>query len=109
MERFFGDFSDVDSVISAFEIAPSELEDCEIIAAWYEYADYEGSAGVVFRKGGKLFETYGGHCSCSGLEGSWSPEPVVESELLQRALRGAQVGSPPEREFWQRVQEVLSA
>lgn len=51
-----------------------ELEDAEILFASYGYISYEGDALVIFIKDGVLYEAHGGHCSCNGLEGQWSPE-----------------------------------
>lgn len=38
---------------------------------------YDGSAYVLFEKNNKLFEVYGGHCSCFGLEGQFNPEEIT--------------------------------
>ena len=100
MQRFFGDFSDSGDVFNAFSV--DDREGCEILAAEYEMDGYEGSASVLFRKDGKLFEVYVSHCSCYGLEGCWQPEPVVEAELRERATRQ---GGP----YWQAVIEILNA
>lgn len=87
MKRFFGLFENVDDVVAQFDIAPSDLDGCEILSAEYEYEDYEGTAHVLFRKEGGLYEVVSGHCSCYGLEGTWKPERVVEQELRERAER----------------------
>jgi len=57
-----------------FQIAEKDLEGVEILYAVYTYEEYAGSAFVLFRKDGKLYEVNGGHCSCYGLEGQWLPE-----------------------------------
>lgn len=53
---------------------PPPVEPEEVIYAGYDIDGYEGSALVIYRQGGKVFEVTGGHCSCYGLEGQWEPE-----------------------------------
>jgi hypothetical protein len=89
MQRFFGEFENEESVIGAFEIPDHELEDAEIIVALYSCEDYSGSALVLFRRGGQLFEVHGSHCSCNGLEGQWEPEPTSEADLWRELKNGA--------------------
>lgn len=64
-------------------------EDVNILFAEYVYADYEGSAFVLFEQAGKLFEVYGSHCSCYGLEGQWEPEASSIDLLTVKTGRGA--------------------
>jgi len=42
-----------------------------ILFASYSYENYSGDAYVLFEKNGKLFEVFGSHCSCYGLEGQF--------------------------------------
>lgn len=65
-----------------FVITDADLKGVEILLAAYSYVDYSGTAYVLFRKSGQLFEVHGGHCSCYGLEGQWEPEAVTKSDLL---------------------------
>lgn len=88
---FLGEFTSRDDVIFAFDIAPSDLDACEPMVAWYIEEGYEGYALVVYLFNGKLYEVNGSHCSCYGLEGQWEPEEVVLAEALPRWLR-----EPPE-------------
>ena len=81
---YFGDFTCVEDVICQFAIDASELEGAKILAATYETGNYEGSAMVVFRKDGKLWEINGSHCSCNGLEACWSPEETSYEALMHR-------------------------
>jgi hypothetical protein len=70
----------------------------DIIYAGYTYEDYSGSALVVFKKDGKLYENNDGHCSCYGLE-DWRPEETSLDALkmrqgwpgLQEALEGVRL------------------
>lgn len=87
--RYEGGKSGRDAVIADFSINESDLDGCEILAASYTYEDYSGSAYVLFRKDGKLWEVNGGHCSCYGLEGQWVPELCVPShEITRRQFQG---------------------
>jgi hypothetical protein len=73
-----------EGMINDFNIAEADLVGTEILLASYSYEDYSGSAYVLFRRDGKLFEVFGGHCSCYGLEDQWEPEEVPLVILLKR-------------------------
>jgi hypothetical protein len=88
MDKFYGNFSCVEDVIGAFDIKEADLKDATIIAAVYDGGGYDGSAMVVFRKEGKLYEVHGSHCSCYGLEGQWSPEETTLEALQFRVDNG---------------------
>lgn len=75
-------------VISDFQVNESALDGAEILVASYTYEDYSGSAYVLFRRDGKLFEVHGGHCSCYGLEGQWEPEETTKEAILHRLDKG---------------------
>lgn len=60
----------------------------KILFATYTYENYSGEAWVLFFKGKTLYEVNGGHCSCNGLEGQWSPEKVSLKELENRVKNG---------------------
>lgn len=87
-DPFQGGFSNIDDVCNNFDVEKSVLDGAEILLADYEYGNYEGSALVIYRQGGKLWEVHGGHCSCYGLEGQWSPEETtieyLETQLNDR-------------------------
>lgn len=73
-------FTSVENIFEQFE----QKQDGEtILMAIYETEWYQGDAFVLFEKDGKLYEINGGHCSCYGLEGQWSPEEVLLAELVQ--------------------------
>lgn len=80
----FEGFVSIDDVFSEFNAPEEDQEGVEIIYAVYERGDYEGSAFVLFRKGGKLFEVNGSHCSCNGLEECWGPEETSIEALRKR-------------------------
>lgn len=81
---YFGNWSGIEGMMADFNIGNDELKDAKVIAAVYNYEDYDGSAMVVFRRDGKLYEVHGGHCSCNGLEDSWSPEETTYEALMDR-------------------------
>lgn len=70
------------------EQALKQWEGINILFASYGCANYEGDAFVLFEKEGKLFEVNGGHCSCYGLEGQFSPEETTLEALNHRLING---------------------
>ncbi len=79
-------------------------KEVRILFAWYSYAGYSGSAYVLgYDKSlNKFFEVHGGHCSCYGLEGQWSPEYCIPKELqeiLQRRSEASWRSSYDPAEF----------
>lgn len=78
---------------SDFGITDADLEGVEVLLASYTYEDYSGSAFVLFRKGGELFEVHGSHCSCYGLSEQdycgdsrtqWEPEETTAEAVRQQ-------------------------
>lgn len=84
MKRYFQEFSDIESVRSNFGIDDTMVSDREILFAYYGYESYCGSATVLFKRNGKLYEVAGSHCSCRGLEGQWNPSEVTWDQLAMR-------------------------
>lgn len=72
-------------VCDAFEI---DDFDGIVIHGETDYADYEGSAAIIFVNDGKLYFQGGGHCSCMGFEGQWSPEETSVDALKHIAANG---------------------
>lgn len=62
----------------------ADLEGALVLFAEYDQGEYEGDAAVIYHKDGKLFEVYGSHCSCNGLEDQWSPEETTVEAILAR-------------------------
>lgn len=80
-----GDFSSWADVQSNF--ATDEKEPTKVYYAGYFYADYEGSACVIYRRGrDNYYIVEGGHCSCNGLEGQWEPEHYKGKKLFKDVL-----------------------
>ena len=71
-------------MMANFEINDEVLGDAVIIAAVYDNEGYDGTAMVVLRKEGKLYEVHGSHCSCNGLEGQWDLEETSYEALMDR-------------------------
>ena len=67
---------------------PFNVDDIEVLLAYYSCEGYEGTAFVLYKQDGELFEVNGGHCSCNGLEGQWTPEPTTKQALEHRMVKG---------------------
>lgn len=82
---YFGDWSLAGErqMMEDFRIGPHELSGVEVLIATYTYADYSGSAHVLFRQGCSLMEVTGSHCSCMGLEDQWKPEDTSVAAIRQ--------------------------
>lgn len=87
-EIYLNGFQDSADVLAQYEAPADALDGAKVLFAWYEYANYEGSSLVVFEKDGELWEVNGGHCSCNGLEGQWSPEKTSVEALQKREIYG---------------------
>lgn len=89
MENVYcGDWNCLEDMLRDFQIFKDDVKGFKILYAWYEYVDYSGSAFVLLKKGRKLYEVNGGHCSCFGLEGQWSLEETNVEALLKRQHYG---------------------
>lgn len=64
-----------EDVANSFEYPLARTKN--ILFAFYDIDYYEGSAYVLFEEDGKLYEVFGGHCSCYGLEGQWGTTEVT--------------------------------
>jgi hypothetical protein len=85
---YFGDWNCVEDMLKDFAIDKSVIKGFKILYAWYEYADYSGTAFVLLKKGRKLYEVNGSHCSCYLLEGQWDLEDTNAEALLKRKHYG---------------------
>ncbi len=73
-------FDDTTNVLNNFSEDLTTFKG-KILFAEYDTPPYEGYAQVLFYQDGKLYEVYGSHCSCYGLEGQWEPSEVVYAQL----------------------------
>lgn len=89
MKRIYGRWESLDglredfgeySYVSAKTESPVP-DDLDVVFAAYGGGSYNGSAVVVFRRDGKLWEVHGSHCSCMGLEHQWKPEEATVESL----------------------------
>lgn len=78
-------FSDWENVKKEFECDEPLPE--KVYLARYDGYGYEGDATVIYRNGSKYYINEGGHCSCYGLEGQWSPEEYGTKEIFLDCLR----------------------
>jgi hypothetical protein len=97
---YLNDWKDggLEGMKSDFGIDDTALAGADILLASYGYERYEGSAFVLFRRDGKLYEVNGGHCSCYGLnrqsysagdtETQWQPEETTLESLRYRLEKG---------------------
>lgn len=80
MSNYNGHFTNWADVQKEFDMKEPEPE--EVIYAEYATGNYVGDAVVVYRNGDTYFTVEGGHCSCYGLEGKWSPEQYNKDTLI---------------------------
>jgi hypothetical protein len=78
---FLDDFDSKESVMDNFCVDENLRDGISILFASYYQPPYEGYAYVLFEYDGKLYETYGSHCSCYGLEGQFDFNEVTLEEL----------------------------
>lgn len=69
-----------------------------VLIAYYTYANYSGSAWVLFEQDGKLYEVNGSHCSCYGLEGQWCPEET-DLETIKFRINEGELGKSDWNEY----------
>jgi hypothetical protein len=87
MSSYFGSWTKKEDVIDAFDVnyyEKKEIDNADIIVAVYSEGSYDGSAFILFRKDGHLFEVNDSHCSCNGLN-NWQPEVTTKEALLLRS------------------------
>lgn len=83
--RYFGQFKTVDDIHAEFS-GEADVTDEEVLLAVYVDGGYSGTAGVIFKRNGNLFEVEADHCSCNDLTGQWDPKPVTWGALRMRLM-----------------------
>lgn len=84
MSEYFGLFKNWKDVQDNFEIQDEEPD--EVLFAEYGSECYSAAAAVIFRNGEKYYISEASHCSCYGLEGSWSPEEYDSIDTFLKVL-----------------------
>lgn len=87
---YLNDFEDFDDVMCEYSVKDEDKNFIkQIILADYTYEDYSGDSYVLFvGVDGKLYEVYGSHCSCYGLEDQWDYEETSLDVLYDQIERG---------------------
>lgn len=85
IQNYYEDFSSWEDVQSNYQMSEEEPDD--IYFADYTYENYTGDSTVIYRRGEKIYEVNGSHCSCYGLEGQWEPEEYTIDEFKRLANR----------------------
>jgi hypothetical protein len=106
---YMGMFESPDEIICNFDAPSDALDGAKVLLAWYDYQDYEGDAFVLYQRDGKLYEVHGGHYSCNGLEGQWSPRKPLSSLCAIDSQKVTSAGSGWTRRntFAAELREVL--
>jgi hypothetical protein len=111
-EPLFSDlFQSIDDMAREFGVCACKINEYEILVAHYAYESYSGSSWVLMRKDGQLYENEASHCSCYGLEGTWSPDKLEPETLRAYLGKNAKLSQDSyyryPNEVIKRVQEVL--
>lgn len=81
----FSDWEDLQKQFSDYN-APANLgKEPKYIYAKYDNGGYDGTAGIIYanKKTGPYYIVASSHCSCYGLEGSWSPTEHSKKEIIR--------------------------
>lgn len=87
MTIWSGSFNCKKDIERDFQLSEGSLDDVEILIAAYDTFGYDGYAFVLYQSGGGMYEVYGSHCSCYGLEGQFEPEET-SIDALKKYLEG---------------------
>jgi hypothetical protein len=95
IDKYFGGFDDFEDMMESFHVDPKALglTDKNILLACYDTPSYEGYAFVLLKRGKKLYEVHGSHCSCNGLEDQWD-EGETSWEALEARVKIGRKGRP---------------
>lgn len=78
---FLEDWADTKWEGMASDCREKEILELHVLFAYYLQECYSGEAYALVEKGGKLYEFFGSHCSCYGLEGQFFLEEVTLEAL----------------------------
>jgi hypothetical protein len=76
-----------DRIYKDFQII-RDSKKIEILFGFYWNEYYQGTAYVLFKQDGKLYEVEGSHCSCNGLGGQWEPLQTSLEAIKKRITEG---------------------
>lgn len=106
---YLHDWKCFDDMANDFELPDSVkndlMQNATILLASYTYEDYSGTAYVLYDQDGKLYEVFGSHCSCYGLEDQWIPEETF-IEALKYRLECGYVDSEFKHEYAQVLNSI---
>ena len=100
MTRYFGEFAGIDDLRHEFKISLADVQDPEILWAYYEVEGYGSTARVIYQREGHVYEVYGSHCSCMGLEDQWEPAEVSWGQLAMRPAEAQASGNAEAIAAW---------
>lgn len=105
---YYGNFESKKDVESCFNVC---LDDnIVILLASYDTEGYEGSAYVLFynKSDSKLYEVFGSHCSCYGLEGQWEPEETSVEVIREKLNRNCYGYTGVDKELKNIIEEIAN-
>lgn len=103
--------ADFEGVYDVDNLTPEQIakyDHVSVLLASYTHEGYEGSAYVLFinTNDGELYENYGSHCSCFGLEEQWGEELTTLESLKHRVTEGT-LGSYSSNSFKDEIRQVI--
>jgi len=104
MTYYMNNFENQQDIENEFGLEAGSLDDCDILLADYTHECYSGSAFVLYRQDGKLYEVHGSHCSCYGLETQFDPE-LTSVEALEHYLKE---GEYSYKEYAEQLQDIIT-
>lgn len=78
----------IETLKSRFAITDADLRGIEILLASYTRELCRGSAFILYRKDGVLYEVNAGHDSVDDMRGQWEPEDTFVEALRYRLEKG---------------------
>lgn len=104
---YLGDWSSIEDLKRDYYISEKDVNDIEIIVAYYSYENYSGESTVIFEQDGELYEVMGSHCSCYGLEGQWNPVKITIEYLQHKLKEGLKYEWKNDRDIYTKALEQL--
>lgn len=86
--------------LGEWEAKPEQLTDKLILVVGAQYDSYEGAGFFLLRdtKTSQLYEVHGGHSSCYGFEGQFTPEATTIEYLLSDKFSFYDLGGDTQKE-----------